>query len=110
MIGTTDFPVNKKLHETKGTDLNHGPEFHEKGPPRTIIRKVILLFILLIAMIIGNAAFSTFKENRLANQQLVLDIQSRLVIVDSILYNEIDKLNMVTGIVREQKVDDVSVR
>ena len=51
---------------------------HHKGPPRTVFRKIIFLFCLLIAMIIGNGIYSALQENKKVNQQLEqeLDLQN----------------------------------
>ena len=77
-------------------------EVYEKGPRRTIIRRIILLFFILIAMIIGNAIYSSIQENKNVNQQLNRELHSKLLIVESILNNELDKLGMVSGIIKEQ--------
>ncbi|MFH1216126.1 MAG: ATP-binding protein [Pseudomonadota bacterium] len=77
-------------------------EPHEKGPRRTIIRKLILLFILLIAVIIGNAIYSSIQETRKVNLQLSQQLQSKLIIAESILSYELDKIGMVSGIIKEQ--------
>lgn len=74
----------------------------EKGPRRTIIRKLILLFILLIAVIIGNAIYSSIQETRKVNLQLNQQLQSKLIIAESILNYELDKIGMVSGIIKEQ--------
>jgi len=74
----------------------------KKGPRRTIFRKIILLFILLIALIIGNAIHSSIQETKKVNLRLNQQLQSKMVIAESILNYELDKINMVSGIVREQ--------
>ncbi len=75
---------------------------HQKGPPRTVFRKIIFLFCLLIAMIIGNGIYSALQENQKVNQQLEQELTSKMVIVSSMLNNEFDKLRMVSGIIKEQ--------
>ncbi len=82
--------------------LPHAGEKHDKGPHRTIIRRIVLLFILLIAMIIGNAIFSSIQENKKVNEQLNNKLHSGQVIAKSILNTELDKLSMISGIVKEQ--------
>ncbi len=80
----------------------HRKPLQEKGPRRTIIRKIILLFILLIAVIIGNAIYSSIQETRKVNVQLHQQLQSKLIIAESILSYELDKIGMVSGIIKEQ--------
>ncbi|MFZ5763974.1 MAG: ATP-binding protein [Thermodesulfobacteriota bacterium] len=80
----------------------HRKPQQEKGPRRTIIRKIILLFILLIAVIIGNAIYSSIQETRKVNVQLHQQLQSKLIIAESILSYELDKIGMVSGIIKEQ--------
>ncbi|MCB2180445.1 MAG: hypothetical protein KQH63_00280 [Desulfobulbaceae bacterium] len=77
-------------------------EAQEIGPRRTIIRRIVFLFILLIAMIIGNAIYSTLQETKKVKHQLAQELRSELIIAESILNNEIDKLEMVSGIIKEQ--------
>ncbi|MBI5556682.1 MAG: hypothetical protein HY885_03520 [Deltaproteobacteria bacterium] len=73
-----------------------------KGPHRTIFRRIILLFILLIAMIIGNAIYSSIQETRKVNLQLGQQLHAKMVIAESILNYELDKISLVSGIIKEQ--------
>ena len=80
----------------------HQLELPEKGPRRTIFRKIILLFILLIAMIIGNAIYSSIQETHKVNLRLNQQLQAKMVIAESILNYELDKIDMVAGTIQEQ--------
>jgi len=71
-------------------------------PRRTIIRKIILLFGLLIAAIIINAAYSAYHENKKANQRISEELDTKLGIAASLQNNELDKLRIISGVVREQ--------
>ncbi len=82
--------------------FSHTQRSHHTGPPRTIFRKIILLFCLLIAMIIGNGIYSALQENKKVTLQLEQELNSKMVIVSSMLNNEFDKLRMVAGIIREK--------
>ena len=88
--------------------FSHTRHSRHTGPPRTIFRKIILLFCLLIAMIIGNGTYSAFQENKKVSQLLEQELNSKMVIVSSMLNNEFDKLRMVSGIIKEknQKIVD----
>lgn len=83
------------------TSTEHPPP-PDQGSPRPIIRKIVLLFFLLIGVIIGNAIYSTIQENRKAISQLEQELESKMTIVESMLAHEMDKLGMVSGIVKEQ--------
>ena len=82
--------------------LPHLMELTEKGPRRTIFRKIILLFILLIAMIIGNAIYSSIQETHKVNLRLSQQLQAKMIIAESILNYELDKIDMVAGTIQEQ--------
>ena len=72
------------------------------APTRMIIRKIILLIGLLIAAIIINAAYSTYFENEKTNQRISDKLNTKLEIADSLLNNELEKLRIISGVVREQ--------
>jgi signal transduction histidine kinase len=80
----------------------HHPHLPEKGPPRTVFRKIILLFILLIALIIGNAIYSSIQETQKVNLRLSQQLQAKMIIAESILNYELDKIEMVAGAIQEQ--------
>ena len=69
---------------------------------KTIIRKIILLFGLLIMAIIVNAAFSTYRENKAVNQRISMDLEAKLSIAAYLEENESEKLAMISGLIREQ--------
>ncbi|GEM_PF-495210 len=69
---------------------------------KTIIRKIILLFGLLITAIICNAVYVTIQENGNAHRRISKELDSKLKMAVSILSNEAEKLNIISGIIREQ--------
>ena len=69
---------------------------------KTIIRKIILLFGLLITAIICNAVYVTIQENGNAHRRISKELDSKLKMAVSILSNEAEKLNIISGSIREQ--------
>jgi len=69
---------------------------------RTIIREIILLFGFLIAVIIGNAVYSAFYENRNASQHISNELNAKIRNADFMWRNEVENLRIVSGAVREQ--------
>ncbi len=53
-------------------------------------------------VIVGNTVFTTLKELRLEQYNIDKDLRNKLMIADSILSAEIDKLTIITGLVKEQ--------
>ncbi|MCP4347046.1 MAG: response regulator [Desulfobacterales bacterium] len=72
------------------------------APRNTIIRRIILWFGLLLTAIIGNIVYSAFQENKNIRWHISEDLDVKIGIADSILGNEVEKLRIITGIVREQ--------
>ncbi len=72
------------------------------APSNTIIRRIILWFGLLLIAIIGNIVYSAFQENKNIRRHISDDLDVKLGIASSILDNEVEKLKIITGIVREQ--------
>ncbi len=68
----------------------------------TLSRKIIILFCALIFLIVGNAAYSTIKQNRDAAKRIDENLSSKLTIVHSILQNQIVLQQSVSNIIREQ--------
>ena len=68
----------------------------------SIIRSIILLFGLLIAALIVTGVYSTFIENDRAKQDEAQELAKKLEIAKSIQNNEIDQLDIISNIVREQ--------
>ncbi len=69
---------------------------------KTIIRKIILLFGLLITAIICNAVYVTIQENGNAHRRISKELDSRLKMAVSILNTEAEKLSIISGMIREQ--------
>ena len=68
----------------------------------SIIGRIILLFALLILVIIGSAAYSTYQENSKAYSAITVELDNTLSIADSILKNELEKMQVVSGLVQEK--------
>lgn len=79
-----------------------------KAPRRAIMRNIILLFGVLIAAIIGSAAYLAFQQNEHAIQHTQKDLDKTLKVAASIQDSEVEKLRSVKRIVRErnQKLAD----
>lgn len=75
---------------------------HFNKSKKTIIRKIILLFGLLIAAVIGTAVYTTILENRRANENVKQEVTAKLEIATSIMNNEIDKIDIISKIAKEQ--------
>ena len=67
-----------------------------------IIRRIIFLFGVLIAAVICTGVYSTFKENRRSKQEVARELGQKLDIAKSLQNNEIEKLRIISGLVREQ--------
>jgi hypothetical protein len=64
-------------------------------PTKAIGRRIIALSCLLLAAIIGNASFSTYKEYRKAEASITNELNNRLRIALSIKETQIEKLAIV---------------
>ncbi len=83
--------------------MTREPQQKDINPrPTSIIRKVILLFSLLIGLIIANGLHITGQYDKHVATHTREDLQSRLDIASSLISIEIDKLNIIAGIIREQ--------
>ncbi|UCF91252.1 MAG: hypothetical protein JSW39_23725 [Desulfobacterales bacterium] len=69
---------------------------------KAIISKIFVLFGLLILAIIGNAAYSTYHENKNVNARISQELDAKLEIVSSIQSQEVEKLAIISETVREQ--------
>ncbi len=69
---------------------------------KTIIRRIILWFTLLILAIVSNAVHSTFKENKIANERIFKELNTRIESADSTRNYVVEKLKIISGSIREQ--------
>jgi len=69
---------------------------------KSTLFKLILLFLLLIVSVIGMAVYSTFLEDRRADQQFSQEMQRKIEIASSVQNNQVDRLRIIAGIVKEQ--------
>ncbi len=72
------------------------------APRRRIVLKVVLLFLLLITSVIATAAYSTFLENKRANHLFSQELLRKIEIASSVQNGRIEKLRIISGIVKEQ--------
>ncbi|MEA2039642.1 MAG: ATP-binding protein, partial [Thermodesulfobacteriota bacterium] len=75
---------------------------YRAAPRRRIVLKIVLLFLLLIGSVIATAAYSTFLENRRANYFFSQELLRKVGIASSIQNGEKEKLEIISGIVKEQ--------
>ena len=73
-----------------------------RRPKKSLLRNILLLFGALITAIVGNALYSAYQASKEAIRHLEIDQQSKLKTIVSIHNNELQKLNIVSSIVKEQ--------
>jgi len=71
-------------------------------PRKRVIRNIFLLFGLLIAAIIGNTLYVTYQGEKSARQHHYEDLKAKLNIVAALQNNALEKLSIISGIVKEQ--------
>ena len=71
-------------------------------PRKRVLRNIFLLFGLLIATIIGNTIYVTYQGEKNARQHRYEELKAKLNIVSALQNNALEKLNIVSGIVKEQ--------
>lgn len=74
----------------------------EDSPQKKIIHTIILLFGLLIAAIIANAIYTSVKTSQDSRRHAREDVRARMNIVMSAHDNQIEKLNIISLIAKEQ--------
>ena len=62
----------------------------------------IFSFLLIILVISGNAIYSTFKYREKVNRRISATLEGKLNIIDTILITELEKMSIISGIVKEQ--------
>jgi len=62
----------------------------------------IVSFLLIIFVISGNAIYSTLKYREKVNRRISVSLEGKLNIVDTLLITELEKMSIITGIVKEQ--------
>jgi len=75
---------------------------NKAAPKRRIVLKIVLLFLLLMTSVIGTAAYSTFLESRRAGDLFSRELLRKIEIADSVQNGQIEKLRIISGIVKEQ--------
>ena len=71
-------------------------------PRKRVIRNIFLLFGLLITAIIGNTLFVTYQGGGSARRHHYEDLKAKLNIFGALQNNALGKLNIISGIVKEQ--------
>ncbi|MBF0451925.1 MAG: response regulator [Candidatus Magnetomorum sp.] len=62
----------------------------------------IFSFSLLILVITGNAIYSTLQYREKVHRRIFLSLEGKLNIIDTILLTELEKIKIISGIVKEQ--------
>ncbi len=71
-------------------------------PRKRVIRNIFLLFGLLIAAIIGNTLYVTYQGEKYAKHHNHEDLKTKLNFILALQNNALEKLNVISGIVKEQ--------
>ena len=72
--------------------------------PRSIINLIGLIFAVLISLIIANGIFQLYMETNKEFARINEDLESKIEIAETILSNEMEKLEVVAGIVKGQQL------
>ena len=83
-------------------DPQSAPPPSSNRPRNRVIRNIFLLFGLLIAAIIGNTVYITYHGEKTAKHHNYEDLKTKLNIVAALQNNALEKLNILSGIVKEQ--------
>jgi len=85
----------KKIFQTK-----------DKKPKKQIFKSLssifIFSFVILILVISINAIYSTFQYREKVSRRITVSLEGKLKIVNTILMTELEKISIISGIVREQ--------
>jgi signal transduction histidine kinase/CheY-like chemotaxis protein len=76
---------------------------HQQPVQTSIVRKLLLTFFLLVAVIIFNSIYSAVKEHRNLLTQVQESMETKLETVSAILVSELGEFTMIAGIVEEQR-------
>ncbi len=71
-------------------------------PGKRVIRNIFFLFGLLIAAIVGNTIYVTYQGEKRARTHQYEDLKAKLNILAALQNNALEKLSIVSGIVKEQ--------
>jgi len=62
----------------------------------------IFSFLLIVFVISGNAIYSTFQYREKVKRRISVSLEGKLNIIDTLLITELEKMKIITGIVKEQ--------
>jgi len=62
----------------------------------------IVSFLLIILVISGNAIYSTFQYREKVKRRISVSLEGKLNIIETLLATELEKMRIITGIVKEQ--------
>jgi len=72
------------------------------APRKKVIRNIFLLFGLLFVAMIGNTLYVTYQGEKSARENYYKTLKAKLNILAALQNNALEKLNIVSGIVKEQ--------
>jgi signal transduction histidine kinase/CheY-like chemotaxis protein len=101
----TPFTEKHIYHKPEKTFMQKPPQntsLPPNRPGKRVLKTIFLLFGLLIATIIGNTLYVTYQGEKNARQHHYEDLKAKLNIVSALQNNALEKLNIVSGIVKEQ--------
>jgi signal transduction histidine kinase/CheY-like chemotaxis protein len=84
------------MQKTKQSD-------HKKTASASILGSILPAFILLIALVATNGIYSIYKETKSFQQQIKTRMAARQEAVAAIIHHELDIMDILSDIVREQK-------
>ena len=73
-----------------------------RRPTKWVIRNIFLLLGLLIAAIVGNTLYVTYQGEKSAKENRRKELKAKLNSIAAIQNNALEKLNIISGIVKEQ--------
>ncbi|KPA17505.1 two-component hybrid sensor and regulator [Candidatus Magnetomorum sp. HK-1] len=85
----------KKFFQSRG-------KYPKKQMFKSLSSIFIFSFVLLVFVISVNAIYSTFQYREKVNRRIFVSLEGKLNIVDTILMTELEKMNIISGIVKEQ--------
>jgi len=84
------------------TDKKSSADIKKTVQRKRLSNTFILSFCLLICMITANAVYSTFQYKEKVYRRIALQSEGKIDIIETLLYNELDKMDIISGIAREQ--------
>jgi len=85
--------------------MNNHPQSkarHRRPIFKSLSSIFIVSFVLLVLVISGNAVYSTFQYREKVHRRIIVSLEGKLNIINTILLTELEKIKIISGIVKEQ--------